>query len=174
MGRLFFFLVFLQPLTITTLSWILYPNVVCMSEYISEYEKERKKKESKNVNEKKGIDKEHEEMMKQSKISLKELKDLVKEGAIDLDQKTLDKIQQDDRLDTQELDTVIESLKLKVLLEKIEEIVNNPEIENILPKELRITPKEFKDACIDKDKRPALLIKIDAALDCVNDQVRGG
>lgn len=43
MGRLFFFLVFLQPLTITTLSWILYPNVVCMSEYISEYEKEREK-----------------------------------------------------------------------------------------------------------------------------------
>jgi hypothetical protein len=52
MGRLFFFLVFLQPLTITTLSWILYPNIVRMAEYVSEYEKERKKKEAKNKGEK--------------------------------------------------------------------------------------------------------------------------
>lgn len=145
-----------------------------MAEYVSEYEKERKKKESKNKGEKWSINKEHEEMLQHSKLSLKELKDMIKEWTIDLDQKTLDKIQKDNKLDNTEFNSVIDSLQMKELLGKIEEITNSPDIENILPKELRITPKEFKDACIDKDKRPALLMKIDTALDCVNDQVRSG
>ncbi len=145
-----------------------------MSEYISEYEKERKKNESKNKREKWDINKENEKTLHQSKLSLKELKDMIKEGSIDLDQTTFEKIQKDNKLDNTEFNNIIESLEMKELLKKIEEITNSPDIENILPKELRITQKEFKDACMDKDKRPALLMKIDAALDCVNDQVRSG
>ncbi len=145
-----------------------------MSEYISEYEKERRKNEAKNRGEKWDINKENEKALRQSKLNLKELKDMIKEWSIELNQATLEKIQKDNKLDNTEFNDIIESLEMKEVLKKIEEITNNPDIENILPKELRITQKEFKDACMDKDKRPALLMKIDTALDCVSDQVRSG
>ncbi len=143
-----------------------------MSEYISEYEKERKKKEQKNTREKWDINKENKEALDQSKLSLKELKNMITEWSINLDQKTFEEIQKDNKVDNREFNSIIESLEIKELLKKIEEIVNNPDIEHILPKELRITSKEFKDACINKDKKTALLTKINTALDCVNDHVR--
>lgn len=147
-----------------------------MAEYTSLYEKERKKKIPKNIESEEEklqrITKEHANTVNHSKINLKELKDLVKEWWIDIEKAALDKIQKDDKLDDKELNNVIESVEFKEIVEKIEEIMNNPDIDTILPKDLRINPQEFKDACKDKTKRPALLQKIDTALDCVNDQVR--
>jgi hypothetical protein len=70
------------------------------------------------------------------------------------------------------MNIILESTEIQDIMKKIEEIENILEQEDILPKELKITAKEFKDACIKKDKRLALLIKIDTALDFVSDQVR--
>ncbi|MCF7834973.1 hypothetical protein K9M48_02865 [Candidatus Gracilibacteria bacterium] len=144
-----------------------------MSEYIPGQEKETYKN---NIEENNKLSKEDEEkyFLEKNKISLNELEQLVEEGSIDIDEKTLKEIKEDNKLDEKELDTIVDSIKFNEIINKLEEIEKDSDIDKILPKELKIQDTEFKEACKDKNKRQILFKKIDEALDYINDQLHSG
>lgn len=139
---------------------------------MEEQEKKRKKK-IEQINKELQKNTELNIHLSKSKLSLKELQDLVKEWVVTVnDKKLLEKISRDDTLEDHELDTFLQDVQINDLLRKIEEIEKTIDIDDILPKELRIKPQDFKQACTDPVKRQEVLMKLDQWLEYIVPQVR--
>lgn len=141
--------------------------------YLSPEEQDKKKKKKLETVDK-GLQKNKElkNYLSKSKISFKELQDLIKEWIVNTDNKQLfEKIAQDGKLEDHELDDFLHDVHMDDLLHKIEEIEKTIDINSILPKELRITPKDFVLACKDPAKRQEVLQKLDDGIDYIIPQV---
>lgn len=141
-----------------------------MVKYRSSYENEEKQEKKKEKEQKKN-NKEQWHDIQKSKLYLKELEELRDKGMIDIDEEMMKKIEEDSKLDTKEINTVVESVEFKKIVEKIEEMEKLLEQEDILPKELKIKKQEFIKACESTQEKDILLKKIDQTLDYVNNAV---
>lgn len=141
--------------------------------YLSIEEQDKKKK-----NKLEKIDKdfqkkrELEAHLSKSKMSLKELQELIKEWIVTVnDKELLKKIAKDDVLEDHELDDFLQDVTITDLMHKIEDIEKTLDIDDILPKELRIKPQDFVAACKDPVKRQEILQKLDDGIDYIIPQV---
>lgn len=68
-------------------------------------------------------------------------------------------------------DSDIDELSASIIFEKIDEIANNPKVNLYIPESLRITKVEYVQALKDKQKKDALLQKIDTILSSLAAQI---
>lgn len=136
---------------------------------------EQDKKKKKRIEEKDKELQKREELkshLSKSKLSLQELQELIKEWIVTVNDKQLmERIAKDDVLEDHELDSFLQDVQVNELIRKIEDIEQTMNIDDILPKELRISPKDFTLACKDPAKRQEVLQKLDDGLDYIIPQV---
>jgi SpoVK/Ycf46/Vps4 family AAA+-type ATPase len=103
---------------------------------------------------------------------MQELKSLVESGVID--QKLFKEIAEDNQISNEEFHEVLNQLDIQQLFSKLEEIENAEDIDAVIPKELRITKKEYQQALQNPAKRAEVLQKLDQSLQNIHHQVNGG
>jgi len=141
--------------------------------YVSIEEQDRKKKKKlEQISKELQKRNELQSHLSKSKLSLNELQELIKEWVVTInDKQLLQKIAKDGVLEDHELDSFLQDIHINDLLHKIEEIEQTTDIDAILPKELRVQPKDFTLACKDPIKRKEVLHRLDDGIDYIVPQV---
>lgn len=139
---------------------------------MDEKEKKRKKKIEQAADKEQQRRQEVSSYLSKNKIGLKELQELVKEGVVVInDKQLLERIARDEKLDDHELDDLLQDVQINDIIRKIEEIEKTMDIDKILPKELRVSPQDFKLACKDPMKRKEVVQKLDDGIDYIVPQI---
>ncbi|MDR0860833.1 MAG: hypothetical protein LBO09_07895 [Candidatus Peribacteria bacterium] len=132
-------------------------------------ESERKKKKQEQ------LDFQHYEKtryLEKTKLEIQELKSLVEAGLID--QTSFEEIVEDKQISHEEFHEVLSKLDIQQLFDKLEEIEKADHIDEIIPKALRVTKKEYQQALQDPTKRGEVVQKLDQNLQIIHNQVSGG
>lgn len=140
-----------------------------VEDYLNVEDQEKKKKKKLEVIRKKqSKEAEIQSHLKKNKLSLNELQDLVKEWVISFeDKETLEKISQDKKVDKKEMNAILDNVELQEILQKIEEMEKEMDINDLLPKAMRVKKEDFVAACTNATKKAEVLQKIDDGIDYV-------
>jgi hypothetical protein len=106
------------------------------------------------------------------KIEIQELKHLVEVGAVNT--QLFEKIVEDNHISHQEFNEVLANLDIHKLFEKLEEIENTKDIDEIIPNHLRVKKNEYLQALQNNDTRKIVLQKFDDTLDTICNSMNGG
>lgn len=107
---------------------------------------------------------------KKLKFDLQNLKELVEQWVVD--KSLFESIKKDSILSNDEFQDVVESVDMKEVFEKLNEIENFEDIDSIVPKELRVSKNEYMQALKDPEKKKDVLAKFDKSLDIVANNFR--
>lgn len=108
---------------------------------------------------------------KKLKFDLQNLKELVEQWVVD--KSLFESIKKDSILSNDEFQDVVDSVDMKEVFEKLNEIENFEDIDSIVPKELRVSKDEYMQALKDPEKKKDVLAKFDKSLDIVANNFRG-
>ncbi|MDR0281814.1 MAG: hypothetical protein LBI53_00345 [Candidatus Peribacteria bacterium] len=134
-----------------------------------EEEKKKKKQEQ--------IDREdYEQALTESKvkIEIQELKYLIETGVVTTEKDLVEKIVANEQISHTEFNQILENIDIQKLFEKLEEIENTQDMDEIIPKPLRVTKDEYLQAFQDQDIRTTVLQKFNQALDNICNAMHGG
>ena len=99
------------------------------------------------------------------KLDLQQLKELVEQWIID--KQLFESIKKDSHISSEEIQEVVNELDIKNLFEKLDQIENFEDIDNILPTNIRVSKQEYLSALHDPTKRDQVISKFNTSLNII-------